>query len=46
MNLKIWKNMSKKVIRLKEIIEEIKKDKELLVEKNNKKTHYNNVKKQ
>ncbi len=46
MNLKIWKNMSKKVIRLKEIIEEIKKDKELLVENNNKKTHYNNVKKQ
>jgi len=38
--------MSKKVIRLKEIIEEIKKDKEILVENSNKKLYLNNIKKQ
>lgn len=38
--------MSKKVIHLKEIIEEIKKNKELLFENNNKKSYFNNIKKQ
>ena len=37
--------MSKKVIRLKEIIEEIKRDKEVLLENQKKTTHYNNISK-
>lgn len=38
--------MSKRVIHLKEIIEEIKREKEILVENKTKTTYYNNVQKQ
>ena len=37
--------MSKRVIRLKEIIDEIKRDREILLEKREKTSYYNNVKK-
>ncbi len=37
--------MSKRVIRLKEIIDEIKRDREILLEKREKMSYYNNIKK-